>query len=251
MNVMRPSANKRSWLQWSLRSSLAAMLVLGVAFAWWGAKLRKEARIKNAVQLISVSPGWWVTDDYDPIAVVRAVNALYGLGRHDAIKALRQFAKENPTDGGPDARLEALRVIIPLLFGRADPEDKFPSARAYDDPGVYRLDQREWPFFTGLIFVEGDIPFHLVPAGGFSGSMGDFSYAIDWAEKSGRFRSSPLMPTDSLFAAADQLVLEIRRLKNDPNSGFWVELPEVKRRIRQQVLTAVVRDIVKCCGRMS
>jgi hypothetical protein len=70
--------------------------------------------------------------------------------------------------------------------------------------------------------------------------MGDFSYAIDWAEKSGRFRSSPLTPADSLFAAADKLVPEVRwRLENRPNDGWVVQLSEAKHRIRNQVLIAV------------
>lgn len=129
MNAMPPTAtSKRSWIQWRLRSLLVVMLLFGVAFAWWGAKLRREARLKEAVRLVAASPGWFPRDDYDPIALVRAVNALHALGKEDAVEALRRFANEYPSNHGPNDSHEALRLIIALLFDRADPEDRFPSA---------------------------------------------------------------------------------------------------------------------------
>src|SRR5262245_23083709 len=114
---------KGRWFQWSLRSSLLILLLLGVAFAWWGAKVRRESRIKNAVRLIATSPDI-LGDGYDPIAIVRVVNALQALGKDEAIEALRRFAAQYPGHGG-QAFAKPIKAIIWLLFDRADPEDQF------------------------------------------------------------------------------------------------------------------------------
>jgi hypothetical protein len=133
----------RNWIQWSLRSLRVLMFLLAIGFAWWGAKLRKEARLKEAVRLVAASPGWFPSDGYDPIALVRAVNALHALGKEDAIEALHCFARECPSNWGPEDRHEALRLIIPLLFDRLDPEDRFPFVSASEGPGPYRLTQKD------------------------------------------------------------------------------------------------------------
>jgi hypothetical protein len=225
----------RRWTQWSLRSILLLMIFFAVAFSWCGARVRKEARLHEAVRLMSASPGWFPSDEYDPIALVRAVNALHVLGREEAIEALRRFAKEYPSNGGPDDRHEALRLIIPLLFDRLNPEDRFPSAPVGPE-GHYRLDQKEWPFFSDFVIVEDDIPFHVVWTMGFSGEMRDNSYAIDRAQAHGSFRATPLRPLDSPFDAADRLIDKLIRSEKDPAVAYDVL---VKRHIREQTLRSV------------
>src|SRR5262245_60137727 len=138
----------RRWLQWSLHSILVLVSLCAVAFAWWGAKLRRESRINEAVRLIAASPGWWPSEDYNPISVVRAVNALYALGKAEAIIALRRFAKEYPSNGGPDDRHEALRIVIPLLVDRENPEDRFPDMSPDVDKWYTHLGTTEWGYFA-------------------------------------------------------------------------------------------------------
>ncbi len=226
----------RKWLQWSLRSLLILMLLLGVGFAWWGGRLRREAHIKDAVHLIAASPGWFGNDDYDPISLVRAVNAVHALGRSDALVALRRFAKEYPSTGRPDDRHEALRFVIPLLFDRQNPEDRFPEISPDSLPWWPHLGRTDWPYYSTLIRVMDDIPFKRDSINGFGGSMEDFSYAIDWAEKSGRLRAVPLMPADDPFAAADREMIDLARI----SGGDAEKVSYLTGSIRDQVLRAVV-----------
>lgn len=211
------------------------MLLLAIAFAWWGARVRREARIDDAVRLIAQSPGWWPGEDYNPIAVVRAVNALHALGKQDAISALRRFAHEYPSNGDPDDRHEALRLVLPLLFDRENPEDRFPESAPDRDSWRTHLGTTEWLFFSTSVRVMDDIPFNRNGMMFFSGEMDDFSYAIDWAEKSGRFRTTPLMPADDPFAAAEREMIDLARI----NGGSEID-SRLARSIREQVFNAVV-----------
>jgi hypothetical protein len=226
----------RRWVQWSLRSLLLLMLLLGAGLGLWGAKMRREARLTEAIRLITASSSWFPGDGYDPIDLVRAVNALYGLGKTDAIEALRRFAKQYPSNHRPDDRHEALRLIIPLLFERADPEDRYPSESRENDHAAYQLDQKTWPFPSSHICVEDDIPFQRAESIRFSSEMKDFSYAIDWAEKCGRLRASPMTPANSPFDAADRLIDEITK----PKDGRVVPYDaNTDLHIREQVLRAI------------
>src|SRR4029079_9114932 len=102
------------------------------------------------------------------------------------MNALRRFAKDYPSTGDPDDRHEALRLVIPLLFDRSDPEDRFPSMFPNDGrPRRYQFGTTDWPYFSSEICVMDDVPFNRCSIRAFAGSMADFSYAIDWAEKSG------------------------------------------------------------------
>jgi len=209
-------------------------LLLAIVFAWWGAKVRREARIDDAVRLVAHSPGWWPSDDYNPIAVVRAVNALHAMGKDDAIHALRRFAKKYPSAGGPDDRHEALRLVLPLLFDRENPEDRFPEKSPDRDKWYPHLGTTEWFFFSMSVRVMDGIPFNRTGTMGFGGGMEDFSYAIDWAEKSGRFRVTPLIPVDDPFAAADREMIDLARISDGSE-----KVAHLTRNIREQVFNAV------------
>src|SRR4029079_4509674 len=65
------------------------------------------------------------------------------------------------------------------------------------------------------------------------------SYAIDWAKRSGRFRTTPLKPDDSPFDAADRLMLELKWEAERPG-GRPEQLDGLKRHIREQVVKCVV-----------
>jgi hypothetical protein len=236
--MLRQPVTKRRWIQWSLRGFLLAILAFAVGFAWYGARLRREARINNAVRLIAASPGWFHADQYDPIALIRAVNTLHTIGKDDALEALTRFAKNNPSHGPPDEPHERMRLIIPLLFGRVDPEDRLPSLFASDLSGTrYRLENREW-YTDYFVTVVRDIPFHRSQGIGFAGAMEDFSYAIDWAKRYARFRTTPLRPADSPFDAADRLILELKWEADRPG-GRPEQVDGVRRHIREQVAKCV------------
>ena len=109
--MLRLPAINRRWIQWSLRGFLLTIAVLAAGLAWYGARLRREARINHAVRLIEAWPEW-EHGEYDPIAVVRAVNALQAIGKTEAIEALRRFV--------PTPNLHYLAASTALADGRAE-----------------------------------------------------------------------------------------------------------------------------------
>src|SRR5262245_30749764 len=93
--VMAPRSFR--WLQFSLRTMLLVILVAALGLGWYSRELRRRERIEKAVQLLAAAPkmtGW----DHDPVALIRAANALHSLGKKDAIDALRRFAARYPND---------------------------------------------------------------------------------------------------------------------------------------------------------
>jgi hypothetical protein len=216
----RVTVSSRRCVQWSLRSFLIAIVVIAAGLAWWSAKLRREARINNAVRLIASSPSYLGSDqDFDQIGIVRAVNALHALGKADALDAMRRYTKQYPVvlNSSDDEiwletsrRYQSLRTIIPLLFDRRDPEDRYPihgaDIDAFQLPSV-SFDDRidDWRWLAERFIVESDIPFQRSSLRGYDDSS-DLTYVINWAEQFGRLRESPLRPTDNPFEAADRVV---------------------------------------------
>lgn len=228
--MLRLPAINRRWIQGSLRGFLVAIAVLAAGFAWYGARLRREARIDNAVRLVAASPTRIYSVEPDQIAIVRAVNALQALGKRDAIEALRRFEKhcDIPFDASTFEEdnviresYQALRPIIPLLFERDDPTKPYPIEARGDKKGTYRYPSGrwdegwdEWRVFPLYYVVEGDIPFQTAPARGTGVHDANFTHVINWAEEHGRLRTRPLRPTDNPFEAADR-ALETHKAECD------------------------------------
>ncbi|HEY2412713.1 MAG TPA: hypothetical protein VGI40_10745 [Pirellulaceae bacterium] len=242
--------SNRRWFQWSLRSFLIAIVVIATGLAWWSAKRRREARINNAVRLIASSPSYLGSDqDFDQIGIVRAVNALHALGKADALDAMRRYTKQYPAVLNSSDyqiwletsyRYQSLRTIIPLLFDRRDPEDRYPihgdNIGAFQLPSVefdWRVD--DWRWFAGRFVVESDIPFQRSAVRGYDDSS-DLTYVINWAEQYGRLRESPLRPADNPFDAADRVVA----IHKD-----WVD----KESIRYQVFLAIAHLVPESEGK--
>ncbi len=157
------------------------------------------------MQLLVAAPTQYEAK-FNPIALVRAVNYLHGMGKGDAIQALRKFAVENPNDGSPLSDHQSLVIVIPLLFDRIDPEDRFADTHAYDDPGDVSLELDEWPIW---VCCQQDLPFRWQEVPGYSGFDADRTYLIDWAERHARLRTTPLRPADDPLAAAEQLLARL------------------------------------------
>ena len=211
----RAQVRRWRWFQWSLRSLLATMLVAGVAFGWWAHRIRHQRERDRAVQILALAPNWtgW---EFDPVALVRAVNHLQSVGKEEAIAALRQFAAEYPADGGHDVPHQALELVVPLLFDRVNPEDRYPDTDPFEKQGNYTLTLDAW---STWVEVEDGLPIHTVTLGGTSGFFADNTYLIDWAEKHARLRSTPLVPCDDPVGAVDRLDARMReKIENDQES---------------------------------
>lgn len=226
-----PQIRKFRWLQFSLRSLLILMLLAGLVFAWWSQRIRRQEREEQAIRLLAECPdplGW----EYNPVPLVRAVNHLQRMGKADAIKALRRFAAENPNVGYRSPH-QSLEFVVPLLFDRMEPEDRFPDGPFPWDENIkeFELVKREWQIWMD---VEGDIPFHTVHIGGTSGMPGDQTYLVEWADLHGRLRTTPLRPVDNPFEAAERELARLKKPDDDEGVFYWTQ-----RHIYVQVHAAV------------
>ena len=222
---------KPRWYQFSLRGLMCLMLVIGTALGWWNYRrneeIRRQARIERAVKLIGECPDP-IGFDYNPVPLIRAVNELHFMGKEDAIKTLRRVAAQRQLANAH----QSLRLVIPLLFGRRESEDKLPEEWGGDRK--YKSAPDEW---DNWIDVEEDVPFHTVIMSALSG--GDTTYLVEWAERDGHLRTTPLHPTDDLIGAADKILERLHLdTQDDPDAKKWIT-----HHIREQVFAAL-KDIV-------
>jgi|GEM_PF-5065423 len=147
------------------------------------------------------------------------------------MEAIRRVEAKRPIT---DAH-QSLRIVIPLLFERQEPEDKLPEMVGWD--GKYELELDQW---NNWIDVQDDVPFHTVMISMSSGPGYFNGYLVRWAERDGRFRTTPLRPGDDLCAAAEAALRKLHRERdreeknNDPEAKKWLAY-----HIRRQVYAAL------------
>lgn len=131
---------------------------------------------------------------HDPLALIRAVNALHALQKGPAIAALREYLRVAP---GPmaiqtDGIFLALRA---LLDPRIAPPPMLVGAPDVSNP------QAASGFASFPLALWGDVPVMLVGGYMLGGAPQPVSDHLDWFEQHGRFRSSPLQPDLSAFVS--------------------------------------------------
>jgi len=207
---------KRRWFQFSLRGLMLLVLAVGIGLGWWtfrrNEQLRREQRIDRAVQLLGECPDP-LGIDYNPVPLIRAVNHLHSMGQADAIKVLRRVEAEEPISRAQ----ESLQLVIPLLFTAKDPEDPLPFSSL---GGKGDLQKDPW---GNWINVEGDIPFHTKMIQAYSGPTMTDSGLVEWAERQGRLRTTPLRPADDLIGAADAMIQQLAPdIKDQSDESYWI-----------------------------
>lgn len=164
-------------MRFGIRSLLTLILIAACGLGCWTWHHRRVERREAAIKAVAAAPdplGW----DFNPVSLIRAINQLHSLGQRDALMALEQFDKTYPNEGYSCPH-QSLELVMPLLFDRRNPEEKYPRPKNWFDQseGIV-LDQESWDYW---IIVEDGIPFHTVMIGGTSGMPGNHSYLIGWA----------------------------------------------------------------------
>jgi PDZ domain len=138
--------------------------------------------------------------EYDPSAVIRAVNHLQSLGERKSISAMREYLRVasylNPGREGMNLILRILFDIPadvgympPLSMGKLEPP---PPANLRDCP--------RYP----LVLVQ-DIPFCLPYGWSLAGHLPEGTEHLDYFEKHGHFRDKPLVPARDPVGVATSL----------------------------------------------
>lgn len=163
-----------------------------------------DPKLNESFGLINRSTSLMGWDRPNPVALVRAVNDLRGLGKEQAIATLRAYVRYAPVaPPWKDVHLpdqQRICWIVPLLFAPADEWVRLPSLGR---------DPKEWSRggWKGLnISEEGDLPFHDSAANGRTGTPDPpRQYLVEWADKHGVLIKEPLRPTNDPLLAADKL----------------------------------------------
>jgi hypothetical protein len=217
------------WLQFSLRTLLLVILVAALGLGWYSRFLRRQweqqrqERIEKAIELLAAAPSIYAKD-CDPMALVRAVNALHSLGKEDALLAIRRFESRYPSQSEPDSPHFSPTLIVPLLFEPPNPQEKYPRS-----PGLCAV-------AAICLCVQRDIPFRPYSSAGvdpyYNGARADL---INWAVERGRLRARPLRPADDPLQAVDQAIetMKARLRKTHPRSDYRPQL------LREQGLRCV------------
>ena len=159
-----------------------------------------------------LAPGYGI---FDPIALVRAVNHLHGLGRDGALAALTRYLEKlgseptwpgwrrdprNIDTGHPGCIFPIVQLLFEPMLGR-------PKLPGYTTGGL--LTKPSKPF-------AGDTDYPLLLSDGIPFLIGDWvsselgpetdpERALDWARTHGRLRSHMLRPGGQPLAALEQL----------------------------------------------
>ena len=201
---------KDSYLIWNLRDPVLRQSISQLT-------IDGQEKLSPALKAINSVPspiGW----EYDPLAMIQAVNYLQPLGKAKAIAAMREFIQKSDPSG-PITRIrecidtsdrQNLDLLVPLLSPGDMQGNGLP----------------EWvvaPKGDYSITVVDGIPFHNRRITGIGKGAGNWKgQVVDWAEKDGKIRSSPLHPCDNPLEAANKMLGMIaarnQRLGADPPS---------------------------------
>ena len=152
---------------------------------------------------------------FDPVALIRAVNALRMLGKEGAIEALRTYhelaTSDDPSLFRYDLDEQRVFLIAMLLFVRKDGVRRMPMLHI----GATDLDQRrgntseEWPVFP--LAIQDDCPFLLVTGytltSGLPESPMDY---LSYCYSHCKVRRRPLVPKRSPLESVDRLLASKR-----------------------------------------
>ncbi len=169
--------------------------------------------LSTALEMINAVSG--VTGhEFNPAALIRAVNYLRTLGKDEAIKALEEYLEEcadrspcqlrwprdpkNIDYGDPESTF----LIVRLLFEPDDPATTLPRMMI-GAPVPTQPEGLDLPLFP--LAVESGIPFLLVSGYALAGHPEHPRKHLEWARKSGRLRSEAILPTGDPWEAAQAL----------------------------------------------
>jgi hypothetical protein len=189
-------------------------------------ELEGPAPLNPGLQLINGCPS---PDgrDYDPLALVRAVNHLQSLGKPKAVELLRHYVKIANVDGQwirdpmniDTSDQQSLYLLIPMLFDHSAPGHK--SLRSI------------WISSLPLVRIEAGLPFHIQLFDAWIGPRRGTSFLVNWAAQHGELRGEPIRPTDDPLAAADALADRLTA-KNLTNGDLRSESIDLRAHLRFQ-----------------
>lgn len=200
-----------------------------------------RARIKpehfDALQAVHRSPTAGNSWSFDPVLLIRAVNAVRSLGAEavPALKAYADLARKLPFEESRKYSLDEYRLFpIVQLHSRAPAPFKLGAALVAA-PGA-----DTWPLFP--LVLEQDVPFSVVPGYDLGGKPEDVVGRLGSAFA---LRAAPLAPAVDPVAAVEALTASPRWAALAAAAEPWTPeqmtrgMKELKRLVRRQAVEAL------------
>ncbi len=166
------------------------------------AGLFDEATLRRLLRILDRVPSYNAGAAYDPLAVIRAVNALQPLGREKAIAAIAEYLRISSSFENPGR--EGAFLVMRCLFDVPTPPGHMPPMMVGAGSPAPPTDATLLPRFP--IAIRGDIPFMLVGGYALGGMPEQPEHHLDYFRKHGVVRSARLRPLDDPLALVDGLV---------------------------------------------
>jgi hypothetical protein len=149
-------------------------------------------------------------EDYDPMRVVQAVNALQPLGKEAALEQIASYVRRHPDPAESQGLFWVLRVLFDVPAGQA-----FPPVRLGQPSVPPPADPATMPRFP--ILLVQDIPFLVVTGYDLAGMPEPVDAHVAHFRSHGVLRSKPLSPSST--GVADELARQWRAAYGDAHAA--------------------------------
>ena len=167
----------------------------------------RAGQLEHLLRVIDGLPkcsGW----EYDPLAMIRGVNAIQPLGKKRALLAIDEYVRICPESRNAEKVLLLLRVLFDVSTkGVRGPV--YPGAPMPGRPPSWKAVPR-FP-----IALEKDVPLLLVVGYRLEGAPLDAKHELRFVRQHGKIRIRPLAPPNEPLSAADDLVKSPKWLYTD------------------------------------
>jgi hypothetical protein len=174
---------------------------------------------------------------YNPRLIIRAVNALWPIGKEKALTAVAEYLRVS--NGGTDDDTQgSLILVMRTLFEVPTVPTTFYENDEPHPPGVMLPHPHWWDHSVAKqlprlpIMLEGDIPFLLQSLA----TEGQPLMHVDYFRKYGTLRAKPLVPTNKPIAAVQKLIESPPLWDPEANRGANLKIGEMERYLFDQAL---------------
>lgn len=173
-----------------------------------------EQELRNLLRLFNTAPGL-EGNSYNPLPVIRIVNALQPLGKEKALAAISEYLRVSDEWSGFCGPRTGIFLVLRVLFDLPDNVDP-REAGAFGGPNPPNArDPHLLPRFP--IAMVDDIPMMLVSGYLLAGRATPMEDVVDFYRVHGRIRSKQLVPSNAPLAALEHLANSSQWPYADPN----------------------------------
>lgn len=167
-----------------------------------------EEELQQLLQVLARVPSYNAGTNYNPLKVIRAVNALQPLGKKRALSVIDEHLRV--TSYFDDESREGVFLVLRTLFDVPSPPGYMPEMRVGAPYPAAPDDKQLLPRFP--ITLEEDIPFKLVTGYSLAGEPEPPERHLEYFREHGVLRARPLSPSATPFATLDALAQSNRWL---------------------------------------